>query len=98
MRFALERSGRLAVADSIWGPWTALRNPCVGKDAGLTFHGQSTYVLPVPGKARAFIFMADRWRPNNAIDGRYLWLPIQFKDGKPVIEWMDKWDLAFFDR
>jgi beta-xylosidase len=91
-------TARLAVADSIWGPWKALGNPCVGKDAGLTFHGQSTHVLPVPGKAGAFIFMADRWRPRNPIDGRHLWLPIQFKDDRPFIEWMDKWNLSFFDR
>ena len=91
-------TARLAVADSIWGPWKALGNPCVGKDADSTFHGQSTYVLPVPGKSGAFIFMADCWRPNNAIDGRHLWLPIRFKDGKPLVEWMNKWDLSFFER
>ena len=91
-------AGRLAVAELIWGPWKALGNPCVGKDAGLTFHGQATYVLPVPGKPGAFIFLADRWRPNNAIDGRHLWLPIQFKDGRPLLKWMDAWDLEFFDR
>jgi hypothetical protein len=89
-------AARSAVADSIWGPWQALGNPCVGEDAGLTFHGQSTYVLPVPGKTGAFIFMADRWKPGNPIDGRYLWLPIQFKDGKPFVAWLDKWDLSFF--
>ena len=44
----------------------------------------------------AFIFMADRWRPANAIDGRYIWLPIQFKNGQPVIEWQDRWDLSVF--
>ena len=91
-------TARLAVADSIWGSWKALGNPCVGKDADLTFHGQSTHVLPVPGKSGAFIFMADQWRPRNAIDGRHVWLPIQFKDGKPFVEWLDKWDLGFFKR
>ena len=91
-------TARLGVADSIWGPWQALGNPCVGKDAGLTFHGQSTLVLALPGKPEAFIFMADRWCPDNAIDGRHLWLPIQFKDGRPFVAWMDKWDLGFFER
>lgn len=91
-------TARLAVSTSIWGPWKALGNPCVGKDARTTFHGQSTYVLPVPGKTGAFIIMADRWQPENAIDGRHLWLPIQFKDGVPFVEWRDKWDLSFFER
>jgi hypothetical protein len=70
----------------------------VGKDADSTFHGQGTYVLPVPGKPGAFIFMADRWQPTNAIDGRHIWLPIQFKDGTPFIEWLNAWDLSFFER
>ncbi len=91
-------AARLAVAESIWGPWKALGNPCAGKDAGLTFHGQAACVLPVPGKPGAFIFMADRWHPGNAINGRHLWLPIQFKDGRPFMEWRDEWDLSFFGR
>jgi len=45
------------------------------------------------GKKDAFIFMADRWIPSNPIDGRYVWLPIQFKDGFPVLEWKDNWKL-----
>jgi beta-xylosidase len=91
---------RSAVADSIWGPWKALGNPCVGTEEQkkITFGSQSTFVLPVQGKKDAFIFMGDRWRPENAIDGRYVWLPVQFKqDGMPFLEWKDEWDLGFFE-
>lgn len=89
---------RLSRADSIWGPWTELGNPCVGTEEqkANTFESQSTYILPVPGLENAFIFMADRWRPKNAIDGRYIWLPIQFKDGIPFLEWKERWDLSCF--
>jgi hypothetical protein len=89
---------RYAVATSIWGPWTELGNPCVGPGAELTFHSQSTYILPVQGKKDAFIFMADRWQPENAIDGRYIWLPIQVKENRLVIEWLDVWDLGVFGK
>lgn len=88
---------RMFSAPSIWGPWTKHPNPCVGKDAEITFHGQSTFVLPVHGKKDAFMFMADIWRPKHPSDARYIWLPIQFRDGKPVIEWRDAWTLAAFD-
>jgi hypothetical protein len=90
---------RLAEADGIWGPWTAMGNPCVGPAdrTDITFESQGTFVLPVAGKTDAFIFMADRWRPKNAIDGRYVWLPIEFREGKPAIEWRDRWDLGVFD-
>lgn len=82
---------------SIWGPWESLGNPCLGKEAELTFHSQSTYVLPVQGKKGQFIFMADRWSPNNPIEGNYVWLPIQFDNEKPIIKWFDKWDLDFIN-
>jgi hypothetical protein len=51
----------------------------------------------VPGKKDAFIYMSDRWTPENAIDGRYVWLPISFEDDRPVIRWHDEWDLTIFD-
>lgn len=94
-------AARLAVADSLLGPWTTLGNPCVGTDhqRATTFESQSTFVLPVQGKPEAFIFLADRWRPDNASDGRYVWLPVRFApDGRPFLEWMDTWDLSFFDQ
>ena len=65
-------------------------------DGELTFHSQSTYVLPVAGKKDAFIFMADRWNPGNPIDGRYVWLPIVPEMNKFRISWKDSWDLSVF--
>lgn len=93
-------AARCAVADRITGPWTELGNPCDGnpKQMETTFEAQSTYVLPVTGKHDAFIFMADRWCPANAIDGRYIWLPIQFEGNRPVIKWLNVWDLGVFGR
>jgi beta-xylosidase len=96
-------AARCAVADSIWGPWMELGNPCEGPNAELTFLSQSTWVQPVQGKKDALIFLADRWNPKNAIDGRYVWLPIEFvknNDGnnRLHITWRDKWDLSCFDK
>jgi len=90
-------AARSAVAPSIWGPWQELGNPCVGKDSALTFHSQSTYVLKVPGKNNGYIFMADRWEPKNPIDGRYIWLPIEFKGNKIILRRRDEWNLNFFN-
>jgi hypothetical protein len=90
-------AARSAVADSIWGPWTELDNPCRGPEAEETFRGQSAFVFPVAGRTNAFVFMADRWNKTNLSDSRYLWLPLQFKNNRPVIEWMPSWDLSFFN-
>lgn len=88
---------RMFSAPSIWGPWTQHPNPCVGPKSEITFGGQSTYILKVPGKKDAYMFMADIWRPKKPSDARYIWLPIQFKEGVPYVEWMDSWTLDFFD-
>lgn len=90
-------AARLLTSDSIMGEWTQHPNPCVGEGAELTFRSQSTFVLPVQGKKNAFIFMADRWTPENPIDSRYVWLPVKFKDGMPYLEWTDRWKLDIFD-
>ena len=87
-----------AVAPSIWGPWTQLGNPCVDADKETTYHSQSTFILPVAGKKDAFIYMGDRWKPENAIDGRYVWLPVEFEDGRFILRWRDEWSLSIFDR
>jgi hypothetical protein len=59
---------------------------------------KSTYVFPVTGKKDAFIFMADKWTLKDAIDGRYLWLPITFNGDDIAINCMDKWDLSIFGK
>jgi hypothetical protein len=90
-------AARSAVADHIFGPWTELGNPCAGADSALTFHSQGTSILPVQGKEDAFIFMADRWKPENPVEGRYIWLPISFSGDKLILEWKDAWDLSVFN-
>ena len=89
----LPNAARSAVAPSIWGPWTELGNPCEGEDAETTFHSQSTYILPVVGCPDKFIYMGDRWNPKDAQDGRYIWLPITFEEGRFIIRWQDSWEL-----
>ena len=88
---------RMFTAKSIWGPWTQMENPCSGKDADITFFGQSTYILKVEGLKDAYIFMADIWRPMHPSDARYIWLPIKFgAAGEPIIPWKDEWSMDEF--
>lgn len=89
-------AARSAVADHIFGPWTKLGNPCVGKDSLTTFHSQGTYILKIPGMNDAYIFMADRWTPENPVDGTYIWLPVLNEDGRVILEWKEKWTLDAF--
>jgi hypothetical protein len=96
-------AARSFTAPSMWGPWKALGNPAKGINPknGIgpekTFGGQSTYILPVQGKPGAYIAMFDMWRPRNQTDSRYIWLPIKIEDGRFIVEWLNKWDLSYFD-
>lgn len=89
---------RLAVANSIFGKWEFLENPCRGNEneRKTTFKSQSTYIIPLIGKKDAFIFAADRWNPNNISDSRYVWLPIKFEKGNPFLEWKSFWSISDF--
>ena len=91
-------AARISVAEDIAGPWEELGNPCLGPGGliATTFNSQCTFILPVAGRPDAFILMADRWNPRNAMDGRYVWLPIEFRHGVPMIAWHDQWDLGVF--
>ena len=83
---------RMFSAPTIFGPWTQHPNPCRGPKANKTFGGQSTFVLTLDDGRH--IFMADIWRPRHPSDARYIWLPIDFEQGKPVIRWRNEWELA----
>jgi hypothetical protein len=87
-----------AVADHPLGPWESKGNPCVGPDAKITFNSQSTFVLPAPGRPGCFIFMSDRWMPQQLSDSRHIWLPLVLKpDGSFTLTWQDHWDFTAFD-
>jgi hypothetical protein len=75
-----------------------LGNPCVDKGAETTYRSQSTFFIPVAGKEGEFIYMGDRWFPENAIDGRYVWLPVEWENGRFILRWRDEWDLSIFDK
>ncbi len=84
-----------AVADSMLGNWKIVGDPFVGAGREITFGSQSTFVLPVPNKPGQFVYLGDRWNPQNLADARYIWLPFALKpDGTFQIEWRDAWKPA----
>jgi len=87
---------RLSVAKKLFGEWKTTGNPCKGTEDEnkITFGSQSTHVLPVEGKKNAFIYMGDRWTPENLADSRHIWLPVEWENGNPVIKWYPDWNLS----
>lgn len=86
---------RLSVAGKITGEWKTIGNPCRGTEDEnkITFGSQSTNILQVNGKKNEFIYMGDRWIPDNLSDSRHIWLPVEWEKGQPVIKWYSSWDL-----
>ncbi len=76
-------AARSAVADSIIGPWTELGNPAIDDGGDTTYGSQGTFALKL--SENHILFMADQWRKENAIDGRYLWLPIEWQGNRPLL-------------
>ncbi len=99
----MPNAARALVADAVTGPYTLLENPAQGVNphTGLgpekTFGGQISFVIPVVGKSDAFIAMFDIWKPERAIEGLYVWLPVEMRDGQPVIRWRDQWSMSHFE-
>jgi hypothetical protein len=87
---------RLSVAKKLTAEWKSLGNPCRGTDDEnkITFNSQSTNILPVHGKKNEFIYMGDRWLPDNLADSRHIWLPVEWESGNPVIKWYPNWNLS----
>jgi len=86
---------RLAVSKKIFGDWKSIGNPCKGTEDEnkISFGSQSTQILPVYGKKNVFIYMGDRWTPDNLADSRHIWLPVEWEKGNPVIRWYPNWNL-----
>ena len=85
---------RSAYSDNIFGPWFPLGNPTRSTnidDIRKTFSSQGTFVIQNVGPNNKYIFMADRWNIKNLKDSSYVWLPIYWDNGSPVIEWKNNW-------
>jgi len=92
-------AARYFTTDKLTGKWTFHGNPCLGVNSvdniGIesTFGGQSSFVFPVEGMKDACIAMFDIWKPENPVTGKYIWLPVEVKDGKMSVSWRDSWNL-----
>lgn len=96
-------AARIYRAKSLAGPWEWMGNPCTGVNpakmlgADKTWGGQSTFIFHDP-QSGCDVACFDIWNPDNAIDGRYVWLPIKWNgDALPEIPWRGKFALKCGD-
>ena len=83
---------KYATAKNLAGPWSEFRD--IAPAATNTYGAQSTMIFKVVGtKATTIIFMADIWKPEKQWDSRYLWMPLQMRDGQLWLPEPRPWSL-----
>lgn len=70
---------------------------CVDDGRETTYTSQSTYVIKVEGRDKAYIYMGDRWNSSKVASSTYVWLPLSMRSGYPSVRWYDSWDMSVFD-
>jgi hypothetical protein len=81
-----------ATAPSLTGPWTDFRS--LADPEANNYNSQSTMLLKVVGsKATTVIFMGDIWHPRELWDSRYLWMPLEIKNGSMHLPAPQPWTL-----
>ncbi|MFG1912993.1 family 43 glycosylhydrolase [Kribbella sp. NPDC048928] len=91
-----------ATSQNILDQFTDRGVPITGDGAATTYHSQSTNVIAVDQKQNKFIFMGDRWTPDDLANAPYIWMPMKFGEGGalaigPDTEWTLK-DLTPYKR
>lgn len=83
-----------AVAKNPLGDYISQGDPCINDIEKTTFQSQSTYVLPINEEKGWFIYMGDRWTPDDLGKSPYVWLPLYINEGGEVqIKWYDQWSI-----
>lgn len=65
-------------AENIFGPYTAVGDPCVGELTETTFNSQGTQAFTVQGKPDQFIFLSERHNQEVMSDSSFIFLPVHF--------------------
>jgi len=82
---------KFATAPALSGPWSEFSD--IAPPAVRTYGSQSTMMLKVIGtKATTVIYMAIAG-PENAMDSRYLWMPLEIGDGKLTLPEPKSWSI-----
>jgi hypothetical protein len=81
-----------ATAPALAGPWTEFKD--IAPPEANTYEAQSTMLLKVVGsKKSTVIFMGDIWKPKELWDSRYLWMPLDMRNGSMHLPPPQRWQL-----
>lgn len=84
-----------AITDRPLGDYITQGDPCIDDTEKTTFRSQSTEVLPIDIEQGKFIYIGDRWKPDDLGNSTHVWLPLTIDEkGQVKIKWRDKWSLG----
>ncbi|MDR7188811.1 hypothetical protein J2Y46_001634 [Microbacterium sp. BE35] len=75
-------------AASLSGPWEDWRP--IAPHATNTFESQVSVVASV---GDGFVYIGDRWTPDDLAESAAVWLPLRIDDGQVRLEWRDAWSI-----
>ncbi len=75
---------KYTTATALAGPWSAFQD--VAPPATRTYTSQTASILPILGtKQTTYLYLGDRWKPDNLTDSRYVWLPLTVDPAKRTL-------------
>jgi len=81
-----------ATAPALAGPWSAFQP--VAPKGTRTYNSQTAFILPVSGSlGTTYMYVGDRWHPDNLGDSRYIWLPLTLGPGSMYLPSDTAWYL-----
>jgi sucrose-6-phosphate hydrolase SacC (GH32 family) len=73
-------ANKYATAERLEGPWSEFKD--VALPISHTFMSQSSNLIKITGsKSTTVVYVGDVWRPYEQWDSRYLWYPLEMKNG-----------------
>ena len=84
-----------STATNIAGPWSDFKAVKLSPGSKTGFDSQNDFLFEVQGSAGPFVLWgADRWSQRTKIGvGKNVWLPLQWKDGQPLLKWYATWNV-----
>lgn len=84
-----------AVASDLRGPWSSWRP--FAPEGSRTFESQCDVIVPLGGvdqwHAERFLYIGDRWNPDDLGNSELVTLPIEIGDGQARLTWHDEWEI-----
>lgn len=79
-----------ATAKSIAGPWSGFED--IAPPETNTYTSQSSMLIKIAGsETTTVLYTGDRWEPKMLWDSRYIWMPLQFPEGRMVLPEPHPW-------